>query len=65
MPTQIVFLGSNKDQALRITVEEDVKTVGQMSELAQLTKDGDPIWVNMSNVLYLEEQRGSGPLKFV
>jgi hypothetical protein len=61
MATQIVFLGSSKDQPLAVVVDQDAKTVGQMvrdaRELAQLTRDGEPIWVNLSTALYVEERR--------
>jgi hypothetical protein len=65
MATRIVFMGSSKDQPLSIIVDNDMKTVGNVTDTArallQLQKDGEPIWINMANVLYVEEWDSSGP----
>jgi hypothetical protein len=66
MATQIVFLGSTKGQPLMVTVDQDAKHVGQTvsnaGELSQFTRDQDPIWVNLSNVLYVEGEPESGSM---
>jgi hypothetical protein len=54
--TQIVFVGSAKDELLTIVVDQKAATVEKfpMSGLFELTRDGMPIWVNVANVLYME-----------
>jgi hypothetical protein len=54
--TQIVFVGSAKDELLTMVVDQKAATVEKFpsSELFELTRDGVPIWVNVANVLYLE-----------
>jgi len=64
MATQIVFLGSSEAEPLTLTVDQDAKQVGQSvsntGELSQFTKKDSPIWVNLSNVLYVEAEPESG-----
>jgi hypothetical protein len=54
--TQIVFVGSAKDELLTIVVDQKPATVEKFPTrgLFELTRDGVPIWVNVANVLYLE-----------
>jgi hypothetical protein len=54
--TQIVFVGSAKDELLTIVVDQKAATVEKFpsSGLFELTRDGVPIRVNVANVLYLE-----------
>ena len=56
LKTQIVFVGSAKDELLTIVVDQKAATVEKFptSGLFELTRDGVPIWVNVANVLYLE-----------
>lgn len=54
--TQIVFVGSVKDELLTMVVDQKAATVEKFpsSGLFELTRDGVPVWVNVANVLYLE-----------
>jgi hypothetical protein len=54
--TQIVFVGSAKDELLTMVVDQKAATVEKFPTrgLFELTRDGVPIWVNVANVLYLE-----------
>jgi hypothetical protein len=54
--TQIVFVGSAKDELLTIVVDQKPATVEKFPTMGlfELTSDGVPIWVNVANVLYLE-----------
>lgn len=54
--TQIVFVGSTKDDLLTMVVDQKAATVEKFPTrgLFELTRDGVPIWVNVANVLYLE-----------
>jgi hypothetical protein len=54
--TQIVFVGSAKDELLTMVVDQKAATVEKFpsSGLFELTRDGVPIRVNVANVLYLE-----------
>jgi hypothetical protein len=54
--TQIVFVGSVKDELLTMVVDQKAAAVEKFpsSGLFELTRDGVPIWVNAANVLYLE-----------
>jgi hypothetical protein len=54
--TQIVFVGSARDDLLTMVVDQkafDVDTFPP-SGLFELTRDGVPVWVNVTNVLYME-----------
>jgi hypothetical protein len=54
--TQIVFVGSAKDELLTMVVDQKATTVEKFPSrgLFELTRDGVPIWVNAANVLYLK-----------
>jgi hypothetical protein len=54
--TQIVFVGSTKDQLLAVVVDQKASAVERFpsSGLFKLTREGSPIWVNVANVLYIE-----------
>ncbi len=54
--TQIVFVGSVKNELLTMVVDQKAATVEKFpsSGLFELTRDGVPVWVNVANVLYLE-----------
>ena len=54
--TQIVFVGSTKDQLLTVVVDQKASAVERFpsSGLFKLTREGSPIWVNVANVLYIE-----------
>jgi|RhiMetdeSRZDD1v2_1073273.scaffolds.fasta_scaffold749336_2 hypothetical protein len=54
--TQIVFVGSVRDELLTMVVDQKAATVEKFpsSGLFELTRDGVPVWVNVANVLYLE-----------
>jgi hypothetical protein len=54
--TRIVFVGSAKDALLTVDVEQNAPAVELSGRIAQLTRDDDglPIWVNLTNVLYVE-----------
>jgi hypothetical protein len=56
LKTQIVFVGSAKDELLTMVVDQKAATVEKFptSGLFELTRDGVPIWVNVANVLYME-----------
>lgn len=56
LKTQIVFVGSAKDELLSIVVDQKAAAVEKFpsSGLFKLTSDGVPVWVNVANVLYLE-----------
>jgi hypothetical protein len=56
LKTQIVFVGSAKDELLTMVVDQKAATVEKFppSGLFELTRDGVPVWVNVANVLYLE-----------
>ena len=54
--TRIVLVGSTRDQPLAIVVEEKAALVAQQGGgVRRLTSDGEPVWINFENVLYLEE----------
>jgi hypothetical protein len=52
--TRIVFVGSSKDELLTVDVDQKPPGVELSGRIAQLTRDGLPIWVNLANVLYVE-----------
>ena len=54
--TQIVFVGSAKDDLLTMVVDQRASAMDAVppSGLFELTRDGVPVWVNMGNVLYME-----------
>jgi hypothetical protein len=52
--TRIVFVGSRKDALLTVDVDQQPPGVELSGRIAQLTRDGLPIWVNLANVLYVE-----------
>jgi hypothetical protein len=54
--TQIVFVGSAKDELLNVVVDQKASAVERFpsSGLFKLTREGSPIWVNVANVLYIE-----------
>ena len=53
--TRIVFVGSTRDELLTVDVEENAPAVELSGRISQLTSaDGLPIWVNLANVLYVE-----------
>jgi hypothetical protein len=52
--TRIVFVGSSKDELLTVDVDQEAPGVELSGRIAQLTRDGLPIWVNLANVLYVE-----------
>jgi hypothetical protein len=54
--TQIVFVGSAKDELLTLVVDQKASAVEKFpsSGLFELTREGSPIWVNVANVLYME-----------
>jgi hypothetical protein len=54
MGTRIVFVGSSKDELLTVDVHQKAPGVELSGRIAQLTRDGLPIWVNLANVLYVE-----------
>ena len=56
LKTQIVFVGSAKDELLSIVVDQKASAVEKFpsSGLFKLTSEGVPVWVNVANVLYLE-----------
>jgi hypothetical protein len=54
MGTRIVFVGSSKDELLTVDVDENPPGVELSGRIAQLSRDGLPIWVNLANVLYVE-----------
>jgi hypothetical protein len=50
-----VFVGSTRDELLTVDVEENAPAVELSGRISQLTRDdGLPIWVNLANVLYVE-----------
>jgi hypothetical protein len=50
-----VFVGSTKDELLTVDVEENAPAVELSGRISQLTSaDGLPVWVNLANVLYVE-----------
>jgi hypothetical protein len=62
MPTQIVFLGSEEGGLVSMRVDQPPSTVAASQagdRLIQLTEGDEPVWVNFSNVLYLQQ---AGPL---
>jgi hypothetical protein len=62
MATQIVFLGSEEGGLVSIRVDQPLSTVAASQagdRLVQLTQGDEPVWVNFSNVLYLQQ---AGPL---
>ncbi len=54
--TQIVFVGSAKDDLLTMVVDQKAFAVDTFPTggLFELTRDGVPVWVNVTNVLYME-----------
>ena len=56
--TRIVFVGSRKDELLTVNVDQKPPGLELSGRIAQLTKDGLPIWVNLANVLYVEGVEG-------
>jgi hypothetical protein len=54
MGTRIVFVGSSKDELLTVDVDQNPPGVELSGRIAQLSRDGLPIWVNLANVLYVE-----------
>jgi hypothetical protein len=52
--TRIVFVGSSKDELLTMDVDQKPPGMELSGRIAQLTRDGLPIWVNLANVLYVE-----------
>jgi hypothetical protein len=54
MGTRIVFVGSSRDELLTVDVDQQPPGVELSGRIAQLTRDGKPIWVNLANVLYVE-----------
>jgi hypothetical protein len=62
MATQIFFLGSEEGGLVSIRVDQPLSTVAASQagdRLVQLTQGDEPVWVNFSNVLYLQQ---AGPL---
>ena len=50
-----MFVGSTKDELLTVEVEQNAPAVELPDRISQLTRDdGQPIWVNLANVLYVE-----------
>jgi hypothetical protein len=54
--TQIVFVGSAKDDLLTMVVDQKASQVDTFppSGLFELTRDGVSVFVNIANVLYME-----------
>jgi hypothetical protein len=53
--TRIVFVGSTEDALLTVDVAQNAPAVELSGRISQLTRDdGLPIWVNLTNVLYVE-----------
>jgi hypothetical protein len=61
LAARITFAGSTKDQPLAVVVDQDLDTVGGVARTgqgwAQLTIEERTVFVNLANVLYVEEQQ--------
>ena len=66
MPTKLVFVGSERDELLSLVVDEAPSSIGApgVGPFVQLTRRDQPIWVNLSNVLYLEAAEEAQPGDF-